>query len=156
MRRISSAASPELQFSHPQTIYTSNSMITLSTKYRKAEKCETKMIIEQNTHLSGKGSEFIVRPKTKFTVKSFCFFGHTNIKYLILYSYVHFGMQWAKIDGGRRDTTGELFLRGPRRSASKIWLCLFGPISQPQPLENDARFARNNKVFLRAKSSTVR
>jgi len=23
------------------------------------------------------------------------------------------------------------------RSASKIWLCLFGPISQPQPLENE-------------------
>ena len=109
---ISSAASPELQFSHPQTIYTSNSMIMLSTKYRKVEKCKTKMIIKQNTHLSGKGSEFIVRPKTKFTtVKSFCF-GHTNIKYLILYSYVHFGRQWARIDGGRRDTTGELFLRG--------------------------------------------
>ena len=112
MRRISSAASPELQFSHPQTIYTSNSMIMLSTKYRKAEKCETKMIIEQNTHLFGKGSEFIVRPKTKFTVKFFCFFGHTNIKCLILYSYVHFGRQWARIDGGRRDTTWELFLRG--------------------------------------------
>jgi hypothetical protein len=66
----------------------------------------------KHTLESEKGSEFIVRPKTKFTVRSCCFFGHTNIKYLILYSYVHFGMQWAKIDGGRRDTTGELFLRG--------------------------------------------
>ena len=32
-----------------------------------------------------------------------------------------------------------------RRSASTIWLCLFGPISQPQRLENDARFARNDQ-----------
>ena len=36
-------------------------------------------------------------------------------------------------------TTMELF----PRDTVQIWLCLFGPISQPRPLENDARFARN-------------
>jgi hypothetical protein len=54
----------------------------------------------------------------------FLFFEHTSIKYLIIYSHVDFGRQWAKIEGGRRDITRELILEA--RCATKIWLCLFG------------------------------
>jgi hypothetical protein len=43
-------------------------------------------------------------------MKKNIFFGHINIKYLIIYSSVHFRRQWARIDGGRRRITRELFL----------------------------------------------
>jgi len=89
MRRACSTAPPELQFSHLQTIYASNSMIISSTKYKKAEKSETGMITRQNTHLSGKGIEYTTRPKAKFNVESFRFLVHRNIKYPIIYPYVH-------------------------------------------------------------------
>ena len=65
-------------------------MIISSTKYKKAEKSETGMITRQNTHLSGKGIEYTTRPKAKFNVESFHFLVHINIKYPIIYPYVHF------------------------------------------------------------------
>jgi len=90
MRRVCSTAPSELQFSHPQTIFGFNFMIIASTKYKNAEKYETKMITRQNTQLSRKGIDYIIRPKTKFDAKSFCFLVHRNIKYPITYPYVHF------------------------------------------------------------------
>ena len=75
MHRVCSTAPPKLQFSHAQTIYASNFMTIPSTKDKKAEKCERRVITRPNTHLFGKGIEYIIEPKTKFDVKYFCFFG---------------------------------------------------------------------------------
>jgi len=39
------------------------------------------------------------------------FWGHTNIKYHIIYQYARFRGQWARIEGGWKDITAALFLR---------------------------------------------
>ena len=51
----------------------------------------------------------------------------------------------ARINRGRRDISNGTFSSRP--SASKIWLCLFGPISQPQPSENEhsSLFSHENR-----------
>jgi hypothetical protein len=59
MHQVSSTTTPDVEFSHSQAIYTSNSTIPLCTKYKKAEKCEMRIIIQQNAHLSGKGTGYI-------------------------------------------------------------------------------------------------
>ena len=103
MHRVCSTAPPKLQFSHAQTIYASNFMTIPSTKDKKAEKCETRVITWPNTHLFGTGIEYIIEPKTKFDVKYFRFFGAQKHKvpyYLPISAFLKAtGQNWLRKGG---------------------------------------------------------